>query len=604
MSSNQFNCGFIAPEETQKESSGVFLAAIGVVKALVVLLPLFYFPELIKIYRLPKETLLFFLSAVLCWLWLFGNRRSTFPLLIPILSCLAIGGLSLINVINPFEGVIHLLNLFIGVSLFWGVVNHLDRESILSTFRWIVITGTFVSLVGIVQAWGFDIPTVFQAARPASTFGNKNHAAQYLLFVLPTAFYLFLSAPKSSREWLYAFMTALIATYLVYTDTRAAWGAAIIAFITLCFILSRCGFSPRQLLSFNRRKWCLLSGIIIFVTAMNILPRHFTTNFSSPNVLIRLQSMAQLKQGRFPIWANTLSIFRDHPFLGVGKGNFQFVYPLYNRRVLKDNIFNDKTRVSEAHNDYAQLLAEVGLLGTIAFFWVLAALARIYWVAIKRGYDPPLLAVGFALTAILVEAFWDFPFELAASTAFFWIYAGMLWSLARKNSSATELPVLRRRSSSGIIALLAIFSTAAFILSAMHLSAEFFHSRAVYSKPLAQGNQKKIDLAEKDLKYATWIYPFDFQYYFSLNHLLLKEKRYHEALQAGLHGLSLDPYHINLLNNQGIIYARLGDVNKAIETFKAALEIYPEYRIARKNLETLLKKTGQSSQINNVTETP
>jgi O-antigen ligase len=596
MSSNQFNCGFIAPEETQEESSGVFLAAIGVIKVLVVLLPLFYFPGLIKIYRLPKETLLFFLSAVLCWLWLLGNRRSTFPLLVPIFSCFAIGGLSLINAINPFEGVIHLLNLFIGVSLFWGVANHLDRESIISTFRWIVITGTFVSLVGIVQAWGFDIPTVFQVVRPASTFGNKNHAAQYLLFVLPAAVYLFLSAPKSLREWLYAFMTALIATYLVYTNTRAAWGAAITAFIMLCFIRSRCGFSPRQILPSSRRKWCLLSGIIIFVTVMNILPSHFTTNFSSPNVLTRFQSMVQLKQDRFPIWANALSIFRDHPFLGVGKGNFQFVYPIYNRRIIKDNVFSDVTRVAEAHNDYAQLLVEVGLLGTIAFFWVLAVLARKCWMTIKRGHDPLLLAVGFALTAILVEAFWDFPFELATSTAFFWIYAGMLWSLAT--------PVLQRRSSSGIIALLAIFSTAVFILSAMHLSAEFFHSRAVYSKPLAQGNQKKIDLAEKDLKYATWIYPFDFQYYFSLAHLLLKEKRYHEALQASLHGLSLDPYHINLLNNQGVIYAKLGDVNKATEMFKAALEIYPEYRIARKNLETHLKKTGQSSQINNITETP
>lgn len=591
MSSSSFNCGLTIRGDPQKGSSRFFLAVIVVITALVVLLPLFFFPGLVNLYRLPKDCLLAILSAVLCWLWLLDNRRPAFPLFVPILSCLVFSGLSIINAVNPYEGACHLLDLLIGISLFWVITNYLNRGSILSLFKWIVITGAVVSLIGIIQTWGFDIPTLLQIAAPSSTFGNKNHAAQYILFVLPAAFYLLLSAPKSSWEWPYAFMAALVATYLVYTGTRATWGAAIIAFITLCFILSRCGFSPRQILSFNRRKWCFLSGIIIFVTVMSILPRHITPNFRAAPVLDRLQSMVKLETSRFGIWANTLAIFKDHPLLGVGRGNLQFVYPLYNHRVVRDTVFNAKTRVAEAHNDYIQLLAEVGFLGTVAFFWVLTMLANKYRLAIRKGIDPLLLAVGFALTAILAEAFWDFPFELSVSTAFFWIYAGMLWSLAGENSPESERPPMRRISGLGIITVLAIFITAGLVLSFMHLGAEFFYSRVIYSKVLTQKTAEKLDIAEKDLNRAIRLYPFDFKYYFSLSHLLLQRSRPREALQVNLRALSLDPHHINLLNNQGVIYARLGDIHKARKVLETAIEIYPDYALARRNLAKLLKKT-------------
>ena len=71
---------------------------------------------------------------------------------------------------------------------------------------------------------------------------------------------------------------------------------------------------------------------------------------------------------------------------------------------------------------FVDIGAQDGVLGSQTL-----ALAKRGWQSISEK-DLLLSGIVFALTAILAEAFWDFPFEHAVPTAFFWIYAGILWS--------------------------------------------------------------------------------------------------------------------------------------------------------------------------------
>lgn len=569
---------------------------------LVTLLPIFYFPNIINLYRLPKETLFAFITAVLCWLWLLNKIRAgkhqshSLALILPLCLYLLMSGLSLVNALNPMEGARDFLNLALGIALFWIAVDNADPESFRSLSQWTVFGATLVSIVGIVQAWGVEIPTLVQVAPPSSTFGNKNMAAQYILLVIPVAYYLLLSASEPPKEWFHSSMAAIITTYFVYTGTRAAWGGCAVALLILWLGLRARGYPPRELLSFGKRKWSFLIGIAIFVLGMKTIPPYFVPSFSAHPTITRLQSMLELEsdpsaQGRFAIWANSLAIFRDHPVLGVGKGNFQFIYPLYNRRLVKDPSFTVEAKAAEAHNDYIQLLAEVGFLGTTAFLWTLVLLARRYWRSMNEELNPPLLAVGLALTAILLEAFWDFPFAHPVPTAFFWIYAGFLWRLS-EDPHSQGAPPAKKNLALAVMTLLALSATAASILTFMHLRAEFYFSRANFGDYHVKGMAEKLDRAEEDFNQATYLYPYDFRYHHWKAVLMLRKGRPQEALQANIRALTLNPYHINTLNNLGVIYTALGNIPKAIQAFETTLRIWPDYLNVHNNLGQLYERIG------------
>ena len=576
------------------------------ITVLLILLPLIFFPGLISLYRLPKFTFLAFLTCVLCWLWLLSlirrqeNQSTVFPLFLPLISYLLISATSLFNAINPYEGSNFLFLLISGVTLFWITTNQIGSEKISTLFHWAVIAGAIVSLLGIAQVWGINVLTRIPTGGPGSTFGNKNMAAQYLLFILPAAFFLLLSCSERTYEWLYAFLAGLTATYFIYTGTRAAWGGATVGFLTLWFCLRARGFTPEGLLPFSKRKWCFILGILIFVIGMNTIPPYFISNFGKsgriPHVstLTQLQSMLEIAkdpsaQVRFAVWANSLAIFKDHPILGAGKGNFRFIYQLYARRVVKDPHFSPVSRLANTHNDYIQLMAETGILGTTAFILVLTLLVRKFWRALKKNPDPRLITIVFALVAILAEAFWDFPFNLPVPTAFFWIYAGLLWRLTETDRGGK--PEQSRTFSLVLVGLLTLLSTLFAILMMFSLHGEFYFSRgarAVY--------QDRLNDADLDLTRATWINPFNDRYHFLRGLLMVRKKDYPKAIDSIQRSLSLNPYNINALNNLGVAYGSAGNISKAIQAFETSLRIWPYHIEAHNNLGTIYARQGKTDK--------
>ena len=72
---------------------------------------------------------------------------------------------------------------------------------------------------------------------------------------------------------------------------------------------------------------------------------------------------------RWNITKDCLRMFSHRPVWGWGLGTFPIVYPAF--RTFYTNLF-----VNEAHNDYAQLLVETGLLGFVLMLWFLVFLYR------------------------------------------------------------------------------------------------------------------------------------------------------------------------------------------------------------------------------------
>jgi O-antigen ligase len=135
-------------------------------------------------------------------------------------------------------------------------------------------------------------------------------------------------------------------------------------------------------------------------------------------------------------------MFTHRPVAGWGLGTFPTVYPSY--RTFYTNLF-----VNEAHNDYAQLLVETGLLGFALMLWFLVCLYRHGLPTSRRWefkWDGALsLAALLGCSGILFHSLVDFNMQIPANAAVFYVLCALAtsefssqWSRSRR-SRASEV---------------------------------------------------------------------------------------------------------------------------------------------------------------------
>jgi O-antigen ligase len=132
-----------------------------------------------------------------------------------------------------------------------------------------------------------------------------------------------------------------------------------------------------------------------------------------------------------------LRMFLKRPIFGWGLGAFPIVYPQF--RTFYTNFF-----INEAHNDYLQLLVEMGLAGFAIMVWLVVTL---YTRAMKkiRNWSADIngaltVACMLGLTGILVHSAVDFNLQIPANAALFYVFC----TLAAAEPFAP--PVRKRRA--------------------------------------------------------------------------------------------------------------------------------------------------------------
>jgi O-antigen ligase len=113
-----------------------------------------------------------------------------------------------------------------------------------------------------------------------------------------------------------------------------------------------------------------------------------------------------------------LHMFAKRPILGWGLGSFPIVYPQF--RTFYTNFF-----VNEAHDDYLQLLVEMGLLGFGIMVWFVVTLYRRAFKKMKNWTGDisgaMALACVLGLSGILVHSAVDFNLQIPANAALFYV---------------------------------------------------------------------------------------------------------------------------------------------------------------------------------------
>ena len=116
-------------------------------------------------------------------------------------------------------------------------------------------------------------------------------------------------------------------------------------------------------------------------------------------------------RARYLFWGIGLEMARDHPLLGVGGNNYDAEYATARAQFAARHPNSSLVALNEdlltvfAHNEYVQVIAELGAIGFILFVLFSLSLVAALWRALKhRSQILPALGVGGAMLAFAVSS--------------------------------------------------------------------------------------------------------------------------------------------------------------------------------------------------------
>ncbi len=184
--------------------------------------------------------------------------------------------------------------------------------------------------------------------------------------------------------------------------------------------------------------------------------------------------------GRVRRWANGWPMVADHPWLGVGPGNWTAVWPRYRGRVM-----TDPGGDTLPYNSYLGLAAEAGLPGCLALVLFFTGVLRA-----RRRAAPPSEAwvracLAASLAALLVAAAFHDVFSNALLLGAVFLTAGLLVAHDAMNGDA------RVRLRGAVAVALAVVGGLAVVAEARHLRASL-HSGMLIEGVVFEGPGRRL----------------------------------------------------------------------------------------------------------------
>jgi hypothetical protein len=268
---------------------------------------------------------------------------------------------------------------------------------------------------------------VLSSVRINTQFGDLNAAGSYFAMAFVAA--VGLSDLRSRRGVASAAAALPLGLALWLSGSRTALAGALLGVGAVLIVRQRHGASgrirPRHLLLAAVALASVTTAVIVIYPAARNVSVHYSV------------------WARLELTAAGLRMLGDRPLLGVGVSRFYELFPQYASPELRQKFFESALRPvihENAHNNFLQILAELGIAGFAAFVAIL-------WLALR----PDKLNAGARLRSCLVAAVGAFLFSalfghplLTHEVAYgFWIVVGVCAAGSLELSGVTPAPVRR-----------------------------------------------------------------------------------------------------------------------------------------------------------------
>lgn len=251
------------------------------------------------------------------------------------------------------------------------------------------------SFVGLYQFATGSGPETFQIGpfvRAYGDFSQPNAFAGYLAVVLP--FGIALSLERSRERWFALAATAVIGLAVLASLSRGAWVGLALALSLMALIWGR---GTRLALAVASG----LLGLALVFGVAGILPEVITDRVAVvfENFLVFDVRSVEPNPSNFALverlahWYAAWGMFEASPIVGVGPGNYDAAYQTFQLQGWPESL-------GHAHNYYLNTLAELGIIGFIAFAGFMVAIFVRCRQAIRRSASAEPIYRAAALGAL------------------------------------------------------------------------------------------------------------------------------------------------------------------------------------------------------------
>jgi O-antigen ligase len=174
---------------------------------------------------------------------------------------------------------------------------------------------------------------------------------------------------RIKRGWRVVLIALVLAVFYLNVFRGARWSSGWIPPLVAVFAILWIGL-PRIATAAS------LAGALAFLASAQRLTNFVMVGDNQYSLVTRLEA-----------WRLLAEIVRVNPLLGLGPANYYWYAPLF-------PILGYSVRFS-SHNNYVDIVAQIGFLGLICFFWFAWAIARVGWKLLGK------LPEGFARAYVI-----------------------------------------------------------------------------------------------------------------------------------------------------------------------------------------------------------
>lgn len=468
------------------------------------------------------------------------------------------------------------------------------------------------------SVWAFA-QRLHGVTRPSGSFFNPNMLAGYLApaLLIAVSFVIFRNgaAYSRSRKAVFVVVACTLAVAIIITGSR---GALVSLGAGLFLVL------------WTRSKRLAVVSVSLVAAALLVLPNPVKERLSSGDIFA---------YSRADIWASTARMIADNP-VGVGLGNFKYMATRYNFPV-EDAVIRYGKIANNAHNEYLQIGAEMGIAGLAAFLYGIYLLARVIINALRLEGERKGLAAGISggITAILIHALFDANFHEPGIFLLLVLLVCLLLKVGGFNRQAVSLHVEQGKRTR--LALLSVLIVLTLVLWAGASPLAYYYSTragaearsgnqgealrnidkallfesgnaayhsqraaVLYKDYKSSGDEGLFGWSLDELAEATRLNPSEASYPLLKAKLLYerslrptasdeRKKLLEEALKEVLASKRLNPYNYETYMTIARIYVSAGDRDAAIDALERLENLEPNYLRGRLMLAGLYLDAGK-----------
>jgi len=492
--------------------------------------------------------------------------------------------------------------------LYFLIINNLQNEYQFKSFIQVFfLTSFIIALYTILHYYSF-ISYLQEYGSVASLIGQKNWISNYLALVFPLMFCFYLLEKIKRKKIIYFITLSFLYITLMICQSRGIWISLSLSLFFGIFLIFKF-----KLIDFfyGNKKW-----LIVLLSTFLIITLIYSTdnplNISPLTVTQRALSTFDEKDPsintRILMWKVTGLMIKDKPFLGGGIGSFKINYLEYQARFLKEhpeyNIY--WTNAKEAHNEYLQIGAEIGLFGLGIILIMILKLYYLFIIFLKKETDNKrkLICWGLLLgiTSFLIHSLFTFPLHVPALGSAFFIILGLSvayiknYDLSEERDKEIKENHLMNGEKKRPNNFRLHFLYTILILLIMLLLIDTIVARPYLAEVYAYQGKKYFendDYKESLLKYkyANTLNPFNGRVLFNLGVNYYISDIYEEAEK--IFKESIKYYNDkNVYGNLALCYMKMGDYQRAEEEFKYAIYLNPQFIQAYSDLGLLYFEKG------------